>query len=49
MNDSFCCTSCLSGYKQKYSGKIESIKGKFEEGKRVDPDNGYDLIRYFLA
>jgi hypothetical protein len=29
----FCCTSCLSGYKQKYSGRIESIKRKFEEGE----------------
>jgi DNA-binding Lrp family transcriptional regulator len=26
----FCCTGCLSGYKQKYSGRIESIKRKFE-------------------
>lgn len=25
----FCCTGCLSGYKQKYSGRIESIKRKF--------------------
>jgi DNA-binding Lrp family transcriptional regulator len=27
----FCCTGCLSGYKQKYSGRIESIKRKFGE------------------
>jgi Lrp/AsnC family leucine-responsive transcriptional regulator len=26
----FCCTSCMSGYKQKYAGRIESIKRKFE-------------------
>ena len=25
----FCCTGCMSGYKQKYSGRIESIKRKF--------------------
>jgi DNA-binding Lrp family transcriptional regulator len=25
----FCCNTCLSGYKQKYSGRIESIKRKF--------------------
>jgi Lrp/AsnC family leucine-responsive transcriptional regulator len=29
----FCCTGCLSGYKQKYSGRIESIKRKFEENQ----------------
>src|SRR5215210_6490904 len=22
----FCCTACMSGYKQKYAGRIESIK-----------------------
>ena len=26
----FCCTGCISGYKQKYAGRIESIKRKFE-------------------
>lgn len=26
----FCCTGCLSGYKQKYAGRIESIKRKFD-------------------
>ena len=26
----FCCTSCMAGYKQKYAGRIESIKRKFE-------------------
>ena len=26
----FCCAGCMSGYKQKYSGRIESIKRKFE-------------------
>ena len=27
----FCCTGCVSGYKQKYAGRIESIKRKFAE------------------
>jgi DNA-binding Lrp family transcriptional regulator len=26
----FCCTACMSAYKQKYAGRIESIKRKFE-------------------
>ena len=26
----FCCTACMSGYKQKYAGRIESIKRRFE-------------------
>jgi DNA-binding Lrp family transcriptional regulator len=26
----FCCTGCMSGYKQKYAGRIESIKRSFE-------------------
>jgi DNA-binding Lrp family transcriptional regulator len=26
----FCCTGCMSGYKQNYAGRIESIKRKFE-------------------
>lgn len=26
----FCCTGCMSGYKEKYAGRIESIKRKFE-------------------
>ena len=25
----FCCTGCMSGYKQKYAGRIESIKRKY--------------------
>jgi Lrp/AsnC family leucine-responsive transcriptional regulator len=25
----FCCPGCMSGYKQKYAGRIESIKRKF--------------------
>jgi DNA-binding Lrp family transcriptional regulator len=25
----FCCIGCMSGYKQKYAGRIESIKRKF--------------------
>ena len=28
----FCCTGCMSGYKQKYAGRIESIKRKFAGG-----------------
>ncbi|HEX7209264.1 MAG TPA: winged helix-turn-helix transcriptional regulator [Nitrososphaeraceae archaeon] len=27
----FCCTGCMSGYKQKYAGRIESIKRKFAD------------------
>jgi Lrp/AsnC family leucine-responsive transcriptional regulator len=27
----FCCTGCMSSYKQKYAGRIESIKRKFDE------------------
>jgi DNA-binding Lrp family transcriptional regulator len=27
----FCCSGCMSGYKQKYAGRIESIKRRFEE------------------
>ena len=26
----FCCTGCMSGYKKKYAGRIESIKRRFE-------------------
>lgn len=26
----FCCTGCMSGYKQKYAGRIESIKRKYD-------------------
>jgi Lrp/AsnC family leucine-responsive transcriptional regulator len=26
----FCCNACMSGYKEKYAGRIESIKRKFE-------------------
>lgn len=26
----FCCAGCMSGYKQKYAGRIESIKRKYE-------------------
>ena len=26
----FCCMGCMSGYKTKYAGRIESIKRKFE-------------------
>jgi Lrp/AsnC family leucine-responsive transcriptional regulator len=29
----FCCTGCMSGYKQKYAGRIESIKRKFAENE----------------
>jgi Lrp/AsnC family leucine-responsive transcriptional regulator len=27
----FCCTGCVSGYKQKYAGRIESIRRRFFE------------------
>jgi Lrp/AsnC family leucine-responsive transcriptional regulator len=27
----FCCTVCRSSYREKYAGRIESIKRKFEE------------------
>ena len=27
----FCCTGCMSGYKTKYAGRIESIKRKFKQ------------------
>jgi Winged helix-turn-helix DNA-binding len=30
----FCCTGCMSGYKKKYAGRIESIKRRFEEEKK---------------
>jgi hypothetical protein len=30
----FCCTGCMSGYKQKYAGRIKSIKRRFEEEKK---------------
>jgi DNA-binding Lrp family transcriptional regulator len=29
----FCCTGCMSGYKKKYAGRIDSIKRRFEEEK----------------
>jgi DNA-binding Lrp family transcriptional regulator len=29
----FCCTGCMYGYKQKYAGRIDSIKRRFEEEK----------------
>jgi DNA-binding Lrp family transcriptional regulator len=29
----FCCTGCMLGYKNKYAGRIESIKRKFEGGE----------------
>jgi DNA-binding Lrp family transcriptional regulator len=31
----FCCTACVAGYKQKYAGRIESIKRRFEEGESI--------------
>lgn len=32
----FCCTSCKSGYSQKYHGRIESIKRKYEGKSELD-------------
>jgi len=29
----FCCAGCMSGYKKKYAGRIESIKRRFKEEK----------------
>jgi Lrp/AsnC family leucine-responsive transcriptional regulator len=27
----FCCTACMSGYKKRYAGRIDSIRRRFEE------------------
>src|SRR5688572_24228372 len=32
----FCCISCKSGYSQKYHGRIESIKKKYEGKSELD-------------
>jgi hypothetical protein len=32
----FCCTSCKAGYSQKYRGRIESIKKKYEGKSELD-------------
>jgi len=32
----FCCVSCKSGYSQKYRGRIESIKRKYEGKSELD-------------
>lgn len=32
----FCCVSCKSGYSQKYHGRIESIKRKYEGKSELD-------------
>jgi DNA-binding Lrp family transcriptional regulator len=32
----FCCISCKSGYSQKYRGRIESIKRKYEGKSELD-------------
>ena len=32
----FCCISCKSGYSQKYHGRIESIKRKYEGKSELD-------------
>jgi DNA-binding Lrp family transcriptional regulator len=29
-----CCAGCISGYKKKYAGRIESIKRRFKEEKK---------------
>lgn len=29
----FCCSGCISAYKKKYAGRIESIKRRFKEEK----------------
>jgi DNA-binding Lrp family transcriptional regulator len=28
----FCCKGCMSGYKKKYSGRIDAIKRRFDKG-----------------
>jgi Lrp/AsnC family leucine-responsive transcriptional regulator len=30
----FCCAGCMSGYKKKYAGRIESVKRRFMEEKK---------------
>ena len=32
----FCCTSCKSGYSQKYHGRIESIKKRYDQKSEMD-------------
>ncbi len=32
----FCCTSCKSGYSEKYRGRIKSIKRKYEGKSDID-------------
>jgi hypothetical protein len=32
----FCCSSCKSGYGEKYRGRIESIKKKYEGKPEID-------------
>lgn len=32
----FCCTSCKSGYSEKYRGRIESIKRKYEGKSEIE-------------
>ena len=32
----FCCTSCKSGYSQKYHGRIESIKKRYDRKSEMD-------------
>ena len=32
----FCCISCKSGYNEKYRGRIESIKRKYEGKSDID-------------
>ncbi len=32
----FCCTSCKSGYSEKFRGRIESIKRKYEGKSEMD-------------
>jgi hypothetical protein len=48
----FCCTGCMARYRQKYAGRIESIKRKFlgKELDRKSSSNELDivfLIEYF--
>jgi DNA-binding Lrp family transcriptional regulator len=43
----FCCTGCMSGYKQKYAGRIESIKRKFA-GWELRISNTLTFMLYYI-
>ena len=47
----FCCTSCKSGYGEKYRGRIESIKRKYESKSEIKNNgvvcSGFALMSIF--